>query len=46
LPSYRLADYRIDSAREPAAVVADILRLGIFPSPDPSSHLLAEEPQS
>ena len=46
LPSYRLADYRIDSAREPATVVADILRLGIFPSPDASSHLLVEEPQS
>ena len=46
LPSYRLADYRINSAREPAIVVADILRLGIFPSAAPGSHLLVEEPQS
>ncbi len=46
LPSYQLADFRVDSSRDPAAVVADILRLGIFPSADPSTHLLVEEPQS
>ena len=46
LPYYQLADFRVDSAREPAFVVADILRLGIFPSADPATHLLAEEPQS
>jgi len=46
LPSYRFADYRIDSSREPAIVVAEILRLGIFPRPDAGSHLLVEEPQS
>lgn len=46
LPSYQLADYRIDSARDPALVVADILRLGIFPGAEPGSHLLVEEPQS
>jgi shikimate kinase len=45
VPSYQLADYRIDSAREPALVVAEILRLGIFPSADPNTHLLVEEPQ-
>ena len=45
LPSYQLADYRVDSAREPSLVVADILRLGIFPSADPNAHLLVEEPQ-
>jgi shikimate kinase len=45
LPSYQLADYRVDSSREPAQVVADILRLGIFPSADPDNHLLVEEPQ-
>jgi shikimate kinase len=45
LPSYQLADYRVDSAREPALVVADILRLGIFPSADPNTHLLVEERQ-
>jgi shikimate kinase len=46
LPSYQLADYRVDSAREPSLVVADILRLGIFPSADPNTHILVEEPQS
>lgn len=44
LPSYQLADFRVNSARDPALVVADVLRLGIFPKPDPSSHLLVEEP--
>jgi shikimate kinase len=45
VPSYRLADYKIDSAREPSLVVAEILRLGIFPSANPDTHLLVEEPQ-
>ncbi|HEY6130081.1 MAG TPA: shikimate kinase [Candidatus Acidoferrum sp.] len=45
LPSYQLADYRVDSSRDPSLVVADILRLGIFPAADPG-HLLVEEPQS
>lgn len=43
LASYQLADFRVDSGRDPAAVVADILRLGIFPKADPDSHLLVEE---
>ncbi len=46
LSSYQLADHRVDSAREPALVVADILRLGIFPSADSGTHLLAEEPKT
>jgi len=46
LPSYQLADYRVDSARDPSLVVADILRLGIFPSADPDTRLLVEEPRS
>src|SRR4030095_4525886 len=46
LPSYQLADFRVDSGRDPSLVVADILRLGIFPSADPSTHLLVEEPQT
>lgn len=46
LPSYRLADFRVDSGRDPVLVVADILRLGIFPQPDANSHLLVEEPRS
>jgi shikimate kinase len=45
-PSYQLADFRVDSNREPALVVADILRLGIFPSSDASAHLFAEKPRS
>jgi shikimate kinase len=46
IPSYQLADFRVDSGRDPALVVADILRLGIFPKPHPNSHLLVEEPRS
>ena len=46
LPSYQLADHRVDSAREPSLVVTDILRLGIFPSADSGTHLLAEEPKA
>jgi len=46
LPSYRLADFRVDSGRDPALVVADIFRLGIFPKPDASSRLLVEEPRA
>jgi hypothetical protein len=45
IPSYQLADFRVDSARDPALVVADILRLGIFSKADPDSHLLVEEPR-
>jgi shikimate kinase len=46
LPSYQLADFRVDSGRDPSIVVADILRLGIFPKADPDSQLLVEEPRS
>jgi shikimate kinase len=46
LPSYQLADYRVDSSREPAQVVSDILRLGIFPGADPDNRLLVEEPKA
>src|ERR1700756_750724 len=46
IPSYQLADFRVDSGRDPSIVVADILRLGIFPKADPDSHLLVEEPRS
>jgi len=46
IPSYQLADFRVDGGRDPALVVADILRLGIFPKPDPDSHLLVEEPRA
>ena len=46
LPSYQVADFRVDSGRDPTLVVADILRLGIFPKTDPNSHLLVEEPRA
>ena len=41
LPSYQQADYRVDSSGEPAAVVAQILRLGIV-APAGAGHLLGE----
>jgi len=46
LPSYQLADYRIDSSGEPAQVVAEILRRGIVASGGNESHLLVEKPLS
>jgi shikimate kinase len=47
LPSYQLADYRVDSSGDPAAVVAEILRRGIagVPSGDIESSLAVEKPQ-
>jgi shikimate kinase len=45
ISSYQLADFRVDSNRDPALVVADILRLSIFSKADPDSHLLVEEPR-
>jgi shikimate kinase len=44
LPSYRLADYRVDSSAEPAQVVAEILRRGIVAPGGNESHLLVEKP--
>jgi shikimate kinase len=45
LPSYQLADFRVDSSGEAAAVVAEILRRGIAgPSGELESHLEVEEP--
>ncbi len=31
MPTYELADYRVDSSGEPLRVVEQILALGIFP---------------
>ena len=42
LPSYQLADYRVDSSPEPAAVVADILSLSVA-TPGGKTHLLVEK---
>jgi shikimate kinase len=44
LPSYQLADYSVDSAGEPAQVVAEILRQGIVASAGNTAHLLVEKP--
>src|SRR6267142_817917 len=46
LPSYQLADYRVDSSGEPAQVVAEVLRRGIVASGGNESHLLVEKPLS
>jgi shikimate kinase len=47
LPSYQLADYRIDSSGDSAGVVTEILRRGIagIPSGELESPLAAQEPQ-
>jgi shikimate kinase len=46
LPSYQLADYRVDSSAEPAQVVAEILRRGIVASGGNEAHLVVEKPRS
>jgi shikimate kinase len=43
LPSYQLADFRIDSSVDPAQAVAEILRLGIVGAAVPG-HLVVEKP--
>ena len=43
LPSYQLADYRVDSSGDPSFVVAQILRLNLFDGPK-ESHLAVEKP--
>ena len=45
LPSYQLADFRVDSSGDPALVVAEILRLNLFDAPK-ESHLVVEKPGS
>jgi shikimate kinase len=44
LPSYQLADYRVDSSGEPTQVVAEILRRGIVASGGNRAHLVVEKP--
>lgn len=48
LPSYELADFRVDGSGDPAAVVAEILRRGIAGDIEelPNSDLPVEYPQS
>ena len=45
LPSYQLADYRVDSSTEPAKVVAEILRRGIIATTH-ETHLVVDHPQN
>ncbi|HYL82715.1 MAG TPA: shikimate kinase [Candidatus Angelobacter sp.] len=44
LPSYQLADHRVDSSGQPAQVVAEILRRGIVASGGNEAHLVVEKP--
>jgi hypothetical protein len=44
LPSYQLADYRVDSSSEPAEIVTQILRLGIVATGGNQAHLVVEKP--
>jgi len=44
LPSYQLADHRVDSSGEPTQVVAEILRRGIVASGGNAPHLVVEKP--
>jgi shikimate kinase len=46
LPSYQQADYRVDSSREPASVVSEILRRGIVGNNPGETHLVVEKPRS
>jgi shikimate kinase len=46
VPSYQLADYRVDGSGEPARVVADILRRRIVSIGGDEAHLVVENPQS
>ena len=45
LPSYQLADYRVDSSTEPAKVVAEILKRGIVANTG-EAHLVVDNPQN
>jgi shikimate kinase len=45
LPSYQLADHRVDSSGEPGRVVAEILRRGIISGGGNEAHLVVENPQ-
>jgi shikimate kinase len=45
VPSYQLADFRVDSSDDASLVVARILRLGILPAGN-EGHLVVEKPRS
>jgi shikimate kinase len=44
VPSYQLADHRVDGSGEPAEIVAEILRLGVVASGGNQAHLVVEKP--
>lgn len=44
LPSYQLADFRVESSGEPNEIVAHILRLGIVAAGGNQAHLVVEKP--
>jgi len=46
LPSYQLADFRVDSSGDPAQVVAQILGRGILSAGGNEAHLVVEKPNS
>lgn len=46
VPSYQLADFRVDSSGNPAQVVAEILRRGIVAGGGKEAHLVVEKPNS
>jgi shikimate kinase len=46
MPSYQLADFRVDGSRDPAQVVAEILGLGIVAAGGNESHLVVDKPSS
>jgi shikimate kinase len=45
LPSYQLADFRVDSSGDAASVVAEILRRGILGVPSEDSPLTVDHPR-
>lgn len=46
LPSYQLADVRVDSSGDPAQVVSEILKRGIVAGGGNEAHLVVEKPDS
>jgi len=46
LPSYQLADFRVDSSGDPTQVVAEILRRGIVGTGSSEAHLVVEKPNT
>jgi shikimate kinase len=44
LPSYQLADFRVESSGEPAEIVTQILRLGIVAAGGNQAYLVVEKP--